>query len=222
MHSFDRRQVPIEPGMEVPALTIPEVIVAVVLATTVLLPVLTLLHELGHAAFALSVTSGDVHIQVGRSPELVRFRLGRLLVSFSPIPQRGVPFAGVCTYQRSNRSPLAELGLVLAGPAMNAVAAVVLGALALVTLSAVPMWLTATLTLGALESLVAFLYNIDPRPASKGERARVEVRRDGPKVVRCYRLWRAGGLMQLTPRAAVARSQAASGKPRSLPPPHRG
>ena len=97
--------------MEVPALTIPDVIVAVVLATTVLLPVLTLLHELGHAAVALRVTSGDVHVHVGRSPALIGFRLGRLLVSFSPVPPGGVPFADGFGNSRTDTLPNESLSL---------------------------------------------------------------------------------------------------------------
>jgi hypothetical protein len=205
--------------MGLPLPTIAEYVVAVVLTATVFLPLLTLLHELGHAAVALRVTTGAVQVHVGRPQALVRLRLGRLLVSFSPVPPRGVPFAGVCMYQRTSRRPLAELVLLLAGPAMNGLAAAVLGVLAFSTRHAQPMWLTLTLTSAALLALVAFLYNMDPRPASRGERMRVEVRRDGPKALRCYRVWRAGGIMQLTPRMAAARSEARSGNPHSPAPP---
>jgi hypothetical protein len=205
--------------MDFPMPTIADFVVAVVLTATVFLPLLTLLHELGHAVVALRVTTGAVHVDVGRQPALVRLRLGRLFVTFSPLPPRGVPFAGVCMYQRSSRRPLAELALLLAGPGVNALATLVLGVLALSTLHVEPMWLTLTLTSGALLALVAFLYNIDPRPASRGERMRVEVRRDGPKALRCYRVWRAGGIMQLTPRTAAARSEARSGNPHSPAPP---
>jgi hypothetical protein len=205
--------------MDLPMPSIVDFVVAVVLTATVLLPLLTLLHELGHAAVALRVTSGAVHVDIGRPPARVRLRVGRLFVTFSPVPPRGVPFAGVCMYQRSSRRPLAELALLLAGPAMNALAALVLGLLAFSTLHVGPMWLTVTLSSAALLSLVALLYNIDPRPASRGERMRVEVRRDGPKALRCYRVWRAGGIMQLTPRMPAARSEARSGNPHSPPPP---
>jgi membrane-associated protease RseP (regulator of RpoE activity) len=206
---------PIFEGMDLSLPTIAEYVVAVVLTAVVFLPLLTLLHELGHAAVALRVTTGTVQVDVGRPPALFRLRLGRLFISFSPVPPRGVPFAGVCMYQRSSRRPLAELALLLAGPAMNALAAAVLGLLAFSARHAQPAWLTLTLTSAALLALVAFLYNMDPRPASRGERMRVEVRRDGPKALRCYRVWRAGGLMQLTPRTATARSEARSGNPGS-------
>jgi hypothetical protein len=197
--------------------------VAVVLVVAVLLPILTLLHELGHAVVALRVSEGPVHVQVGRPPAQLRFRIGRLQVSFSPLPARGMPFAGLCLFQRTSRSVVRELVLLLAGPAMSALAAVALAAAAVISLRSAPLWLTLTLVYGAIQALIAFLYNIDPRPATKSERARAAVRRDGPKALRCYRLWRAGGVMTIvTPQTVSAGLDAAPGNSASLAPRSQG
>jgi hypothetical protein len=203
--------------MDLPGPAIVDHIVAIVLVVTVLVPVLTLVHELGHGVAALRVSEGPVHVQVGRPPAQLEFRLGRIIVSFSALPSRGGPFAGLCLFQRTSRSVLGELVLLLAGPAMSILAAGLLAALAVVAVTSAPWWVTLTLTYGALQAFVAFLYNIDPRPASKAERARAEVRRDGPKVLRCYRLWRAGGVMTIvTPQTAPMTAEAASANRHSL------
>lgn len=110
--------------------------------------------------------------------------------------------------------------MLLAGPAMSALAAVLLGAVALLSLSSAPWWLTLTLTYGALQALIAFLYNIDPRPATKAERERAGVLRDGPKALHRYRLWRAGALLTIvTPQAVPAGAEAAPGNSRAISPP---
>lgn len=94
--------------MDLPGPTFTDHLVAIVLVVTVLLPILTLVHELGHAAVALRVSEGPVEVHVGRAPAQLRFRVGRLLVSFSALPPRGVPFVGICEYQRTSRSVLAN------------------------------------------------------------------------------------------------------------------
>ena len=49
-------------------------------------PLLTLVHELGHATVPLLRTEGFVLVQVGREPGRLQIRLGRLIVRFDPLP----------------------------------------------------------------------------------------------------------------------------------------
>ena len=58
-----------------------------------------LVHELAHAVAALRLTSGPVHVHVGRYPGLVRLRFGRLHLQFHVLAARGVSWSGICIFQ---------------------------------------------------------------------------------------------------------------------------
>ncbi len=190
--------------MDLSGVSITDGIVAVILAVTVVLPMLALVHELGHAFVALCVSSGEVEVRVGRPLAPIRFRLGRVRVNLSVIPPRGFPFVGACVYQRNSRSPLRELVFLLAGPVASLLAAAALAGLAVLNLHSEPQWLALTLTCGALQAFAAFLFNVDPRRATRSEKERLSLRRDGPRARHCYRLWRVGGLLPSTPHEAAA------------------
>jgi hypothetical protein len=89
----------------------------VIVSAFLAVPLLTLAHELGHAAAALRFTQEGVRIRVGRAHPSARLRVGRLLVAFSPIGA-----GGRCTSSpaMSRRQALIR---VLAGPATNLVLA---------------------------------------------------------------------------------------------------
>jgi membrane-associated protease RseP (regulator of RpoE activity) len=165
-----------------------DLVTAVALVSFVISPLATLAHELGHAAVALRVSSGPVLVHVGRPPALLRCHLTRLQINWSPLPPRGVPFAGLCA-SRPARTPRARLAVVLAGPAVTAflVPAFVF---AMVASSDLPGWVPATWGLAALTAFVSLLYNVDPRPATQAERARAAtMRRDGPAALAEFRAW---------------------------------
>jgi hypothetical protein len=85
-------------------------------------PLLVLLHELGHAAVALSRTEGLVHVRVGRAPGWLRGRWGRLSFSLSPLR---APDAAGFALPFARMPPAERIAFALAGPAASlAVAAV--------------------------------------------------------------------------------------------------
>jgi hypothetical protein len=76
-------------------------------------PLLTLVHELGHAAVGLACSEGVVVVRVGRAPGLVRGRIGRLAFELNPIPGRGAA-GSAQTYARLDGG--AWIACALAGP----------------------------------------------------------------------------------------------------------
>jgi hypothetical protein len=88
-----------------------------------------LVHELAHAVVALLVSRGPVDVVVGKDPGPLRFRIGRLTVSWNPFPTRDRWWAGVCRYHRS-ADPVRRALVVAAGPAGDLVSAIVLALLA--------------------------------------------------------------------------------------------
>ena len=86
--------------------------------------VIVLVHELGHAAFALWATDAPVFVSVGRSPPLVRMRLGRLELALHPLPpdRAAAGFARV----RASLTWGDRLAFVLAGPFANVLLALAL------------------------------------------------------------------------------------------------
>lgn len=57
---------------------------AIVVGLMILVFLLIVVHELGHAVVALACTESLVHVRVGRSPGIIRGRVGRLAYSFDP------------------------------------------------------------------------------------------------------------------------------------------
>jgi hypothetical protein len=57
-----------------------------------------LAHELGHGVAALVLTRGPVHVIAGRTPGLVRVRVGRFRLTWHLEPARGVGWDGVCVF----------------------------------------------------------------------------------------------------------------------------
>jgi hypothetical protein len=84
------------------------------------MPLLTLAHEMGHAAVALRVSPGRVIVHVGRPATGFEVHFERLKVCWSPIPSRGVQFRGVCVWEGRTASARAWLAVSLAGPLVTA------------------------------------------------------------------------------------------------------
>lgn len=82
-------------------------------------------HELGHALAGLAFTHGLVIVRVGRSPAMVRRRVGRLALELNPLPPRKGQLAGsAATYAHLSRSAFALL--VFAGPFLGGAASLVM------------------------------------------------------------------------------------------------
>jgi hypothetical protein len=92
----------------------------VIIAAFLGVPLMTLAHELGHAAAALHYTQGRVGIRVGSAQGVMKLYLGRLLIGFSLLGA-----GGFCRREQQG-SRREQLIIVLAGPAMSAVVAVML------------------------------------------------------------------------------------------------
>jgi hypothetical protein len=91
-----------------------------VIAAFLGLPLVTLAHELGHAVASMSFTNGPVEVYVGRTDCALRFRAGRLRMSFSPIGA-----GGLCRSSRRAMSKEQLLIRALAGPGLNVGLAIV-------------------------------------------------------------------------------------------------
>jgi len=185
--------------------------VGIVLAAFVIAPLVTLAHELGHAAIALCSGRGRVSVVVGHPSRAVTGRLGRLQVTFSPLRANGVSFDGLCICEQPPAGRRAAIALLLAGPLMTAACLAALTWAALSSLDA-PGWQLATLVCGALDCLCQLLVNLDPR-REPHERPG-ELRRDGPRAVA---LARASATAPARPGTEVPRP----GEGTSVAPPQR-
>lgn len=86
-------------------------------------PLLTLVHELGHASIGLARMRGLVRVHVGREPGIVRGRLGRLILTFDPRPgSTREGFAQIVSHLSRGE----QVAFVLAGPAAEALVAAAL------------------------------------------------------------------------------------------------
>ena len=165
-------------------------VVGFLLAAFVVMPFAILAHELGHAALALRAGPGPVTIQVGRPPSWFELEFERLTIRWSPLPMRGVPFAGVCVWNPKGADPGAVFAIAVAGPLVTALLVPVFVLAAFAFVGSAP-WITATWGMSAFCCFTSLLINADPRPANDAERANPRAaRRDGPRAWASYRAWR--------------------------------
>src|SRR3954470_15305589 len=99
----------------------PTDVFAALLLGTLFLPLLVLVHELGHAVVGLARTEGLVTVNVGRAPAVWRARVGRLALELSPFPARNGPAGFARIYARYGAGTC--VALALAGPVAEACAA---------------------------------------------------------------------------------------------------
>ncbi len=174
--------------MSPPHLGFLNLIVGFFLAGFVIMPLATLAHELGHAVLALRFSADPVIVQVGRPPAIVEIASERLSVSWSLLPARGVPFAGLCLWNMKYATDLERMAVFLAGPLVTALL-VPLFLWATIASFGSPHWLTATCLISAIGALVSVLFNIDPRTTDDEVRTG-QIRRDGPRARAAFRAWR--------------------------------
>jgi hypothetical protein len=106
---------------------------------SVVLPVMVLVHEAGHATVGLLRTEGLVLLRVGRAPGWLRGRVGRLAFEVSPLPSRTKQAGWARTFARMTRGELVAYAvagaaaqlvvLVLAVPLIGQTSGAVHGAL---------------------------------------------------------------------------------------------
>lgn len=127
-------------------------LIVAVFVAALLTPVLTLIHELGHAAVALTRTEGLVTVRVGRSPAAWQMRFGRLRLQLSPRPARNEP-AGLATVH-ARLGFVGRIVFLVAGPIADAAAAGAILALAIYARSTMFQIVGVLLLAAALLSFV--------------------------------------------------------------------
>jgi hypothetical protein len=166
-----------------------ELVLAFLLAVYVVNQFSVLAHELGHAIVALRSTSGKVTVVVGRQSAALGIVFERLTIWWSPIPARGVPFAGICLCDVRQATPRAQLIMMLAGPAVTALLIPAYVYAAILTARSSPGLIPATFACAAFACFVSCLWNLDPRQTEAEKGARL-FRRDGPQALAAYRRMR--------------------------------
>lgn len=79
-------------------------------------PIVTLLHELGHAISAMLLTRRPILVEVGRRPTRLRFALGQLQINFGPSWNPLLLAAGSCSWPRTGISHWGHVFVLLSGP----------------------------------------------------------------------------------------------------------
>jgi len=130
----------------------PDLLVVAIFVAALLTPLFTLIHELGHAAVALTRTEGLVTVRVGRSPAAWQMRFGRLRFQLSLRPARHEP-AGIAT-AHAGLSFAGRIAFLMAGPVADAAAAAAILALAIYARSTMFQIVGVLLLAAALISFV--------------------------------------------------------------------
>jgi hypothetical protein len=130
----------------------PPLLIAAFFVAALLTPLFTLIHELGHAAVALTRTEGLVTVRVGRSPTAWQMRFGRLRFQLSLHPARNEP-AGLATVH-ARLSLTGRIAFLVAGPIADAAAAAAILALAIYARSTMFQIVGVLLLAAALLSFV--------------------------------------------------------------------
>jgi hypothetical protein len=104
-----------------------DVFLAIVVSAYVGGPLLTLVHELGHAVAARVLTGGRVKIVVGREPASLHGRVGWLELRWRPALRPGDAFGGWFTISGPRCASRARTAaFVAAGPAASALSSILL------------------------------------------------------------------------------------------------
>jgi hypothetical protein len=143
------------------SLNMPDLVLALFIVGLLVLPVTTLLHELGHAIAATRLADRPALAIVGRGP-WVSTKWGRVTVRFSLVPRPARTQRGLCVYDGSDVPWRTRGWISLAGPIATGMT------LAAVLAAAPGLW-----TAGVLARYIAFwtmvmlftdlIFNLDPR-----------------------------------------------------------
>jgi hypothetical protein len=151
-----------------PSVTPLDVAIFALVTAYVSVPLLTLAHELGHALAAVRLTGQRVTVRIGDEPGLARFALGRIDVRWHPIGH-----LAYCELSLGGSlAPREQLRFALAGPAAEALAALML-AVAAVGLAAaqgtgLPFAIVAAAAVGGLARAALNLLPLEHPPSWLG------------------------------------------------------
>jgi hypothetical protein len=154
-------------------------------ASALIMPFATLVHELGHALFALRFSNEPVLVQVGRPPAMVTLVGERLKVGWSMLPSRNVGFSGLTVWDDSESTDLEHVVVALAGPLATALLIPLFIWASIVSIGS-PYLLTATLVGAVANCVLSVFVSLNPwsRRGPGGHSS------DGRHAVRTYRAWR--------------------------------
>lgn len=166
-----------------------EAIAGVFAGSVAFIPLVALVHELGHAVAALFVSRERVLTVLGEPPPtLLEFDVGRFKFALGwPFPLRRTSSGTI--WGSGSAGPGARLIVSLAGP-LAAGMLLPLFLWLVVATAGVPGWVSAMLLGGALVVLIDLLMNLDPRSRSEDWLGPFSPLRDGPRALAAYREWR--------------------------------
>jgi len=91
-------------------------IVAILIILFVWGPIVTFIHELGHAFNALLITRQPVYVQLGKMPRRYRFGIGQLRFEMGPTWNPILLSTGICTWQSARLGHWGHIFILLGGP----------------------------------------------------------------------------------------------------------
>ncbi|MBE6054940.1 MAG: hypothetical protein E7212_13755 [Clostridium sartagoforme] len=85
-----------------------------------IMPILTIFHELGHAAFALALTNSNVYLEIGSGIKRIEKQIGRLNFKFKGYKNLYDVSFGIVKFKIA-KSKIARIFILLGGPLVSLV-----------------------------------------------------------------------------------------------------
>lgn len=189
-------------------LSAPQFLVVLAVLEFVVQPVSYLIHELGHAVAARSISTGRVSVIVGRGP-YARFSLSRIDISFSFLPMRGVMFRGLCRYDPAGVSWRSRAFISLSGPAATLLELLLGLALARAVWPGADPFARNLIALSLIGLCMSLVVNLVPGTIKQGGVQKTLMANDGTKARAALRLHRQAA--PLTPIGAPAAERPSAG-----------
>lgn len=120
-----------------------------------IMPVLTVLHELGHSIFVLALTNSDVYLEIGNNNLNVTKKIGRLNFKFKGYKNLFSITFGMVRYELF-KSKITRICILLGGPLISLAILIKLSA------DKLSLGLSITLNSTSIYSLFQFLITILP------------------------------------------------------------
>ena len=125
-----------------------------------IMPVLTVLHELGHSIFVLALTNSDVYLEIGNNNLNVTKKIGRLNLKFKGYKNLFSITFGMVRYELF-KSKITRICILLGGPLIS-LAIFILAILIKLSADKLSLGLSITLNSTSIYSLFQFLITILP------------------------------------------------------------
>ena len=122
----------------------------------IVLPLMTLVHELSHALAVLALTGREVTIRLGHSEQQLKWRWNRLQLCIG----WATGFIGTFRYADESVTPYRKLAIHLAGPLASLLLALL--GWGITSLQGIPLWLARAGNTMAIAACIQFLATILP------------------------------------------------------------